>query len=311
MQNFSVTQFFRAFPDDRACLEHLRRVRWPDGITCAKCGRVTAHHLIAKRKCFSCQDCGTQVYPTVGTILQGSRTPLTVWLYVVFVLSHTRTGISAKQIERETGVTYKTAWRICQLVRAALAEGNPEPFTGTVEVDEAYVGGEPRYKGQSRPGRGTRKQPVFGIVERGDDGKPRRVRAFVLDDTQRATVLPIIERHVAAGADVNSDEYGVYRPLAERYRHKVVRHHRWEYAREDVDEGTGEVRSVHTNSIKGFWSQVKNGVRGVHRGVSPRYLQRYVDEYAARFSHAKGETPMFDVFLSRIAGAGQPAATLP
>lgn len=318
MQKFTVAQFIREFSTEAKCIAHLAELRFPDGITCPKCEQVTEHYLIAKRKCYECKECGNQFYPTKGTIFYRSRTPLTVWFYVVFQMAQTRCGVSAKEIERQTGVTYKTAWKMCQLVRAALAEGSLDAMRGTVEIDEAYVGGKPRYKGQSRRGRGTRKQPVFGIVERGEDGRVNRVRGFVVSDTQRDTLLPIIADNVEDGSTVYSDEYAVYRPLGDLgYGHDWVQHRRWQYAKEEVNYDTGEVLSaegqnpVHTNSIEGFWSHVKGGVTSVHKGVSPRYLQRYVDEFAFRHSNAKKETPMFTAMLSRIADAGQPSATLP
>ena len=318
MQKYTVAQFIREFNTEAKCIAHLAELRFPDGIPCPKCQEVAGHYLIEKRKCYECKKCGNQFYPTKGTIFYRSRTPLTVWFYVVFQMAQTRCGVSAKEIERQTGVTYKTAWKMCQLVRAALAEGSFEPMKGTVEIDEAYVGGRPRYKGQSRRGRGTKKQPVFGLVERDEDGKVKRVRGYVVSDTRRATLLPIIAENVEDGSTVYSDEYAVYRPLADMgYGHDWVQHRRWQYAKEAVDYDTGEVLSdegenpIHTNSIEGFWSHVKGGVTSVHKGVSPRYLQRYVDEFAFRHSNAKAETPMFAAMLSQIAGAGQPSATLP
>ena len=111
MQKYTVAQFIREFATERACIEHLARLRWPDGILCPKCEDHTTHYLIESRKCYECKGCGTQTYPTVDTIFHKSRTSLTVWFYVVFQMAKTRVGVSAKQIERETGVTYKTAWR--------------------------------------------------------------------------------------------------------------------------------------------------------------------------------------------------------
>ena len=316
MQKYTVAQFIREFATERSCVEYLARVRWPEGIVCPKCEERTTHYLIEKRKCYECKECRTQTYPTKGTVFYRSRTPLTVWFFVVFQMAKTRTGVSAKEIERQTGVTYKTAWRMCTLVRAALEDTGGDPFSGTVEVDEVYMGSrKPRRPGQRKPGRGTihgsvPKTPVIGVVERDDTGKPVRVRAKVTPKVKRATVLPFIEDNVESGARVYTDEYGIYRPLEDRgYRHDFVRHKVKQYAVEVVDEDTGEVRNVHTNAIEGFWSQVKGGVLNVHRGVSPKYLQRYVDEFAFRFSHAKGEEPMFLAMLGRIASAGPQTAS--
>lgn len=295
MKRYTLQDYLRDFSTVRGCLEHLRAQRWPDGITCQKCERVTGHHLIESRKCYSCQECGTQTYPTAGTIFHKSRTPLPIWFYIIFQMAQTRCGISAKQIERETGVTYKTAWRLCQLVRAMLTERRS--LSGVVEVDETYVGGKPRRKGESKPGRGTKKTPVVGIVER--DGA---VQTYVVPNVKSSTVLPLIEGTVEPGSTVYTDEYGIYNSLSERgYEHDRVKHRAKEYARGDV----------HTNSIEGFWSLVKNGITGVYHGVSPKYLDRYVGVYAFRYSHRDDEEPMFLTFLNRAAQSEQHAAMRP
>jgi transposase len=320
MNRYSLSDYLRDFGNERACLEYLTRQRWPDGITCAKCQRKTRHHLSLKRKRYYCQDCGAPTFPTAGTIFHKSRTPLPIWFFVFFQMAQTRCGVAAKEIERQTGVTYKTAWRLCQLVRASLQDRDETAalFSGVVEVDEVYMGSrKPRRKGQRKSGRGTihgtvPKVPVVGIVERDEEGMPVRVRARVTEDVTRATVLPFIEETVAPGSRVYTDEYGIYEPLGGRgYRHDFVRHKAKQYAYEAVDDATGEVHNVHTNAIEGFWSQVKGGVLNVHRGVSARYLQRYVDEFAFRFSHAKGEEPMFLAMVSRAACSGRHAARLP
>ena len=323
MNRLALTDFLSRFSTETDCLAHLVAVRWPGGIPCADCGRITKHHPSKKRRCYDCQECGAQTYPTAGTIFHRTRTSLPTWFYVVWQLSHTRTGTSAKQIERETGVTYKTAWRMCHLVRAALAD-DADPgaeaalFSGTVEVDEVYMGSrKPRRPGQRKRGRGVihgsvPKTPVVGIVERGGDGLPVRVRARVTPDVKGSTVLPFIEETVEGGSRVYTDELNIYDSLGDRgYAHDVVRHKAKEYAYDVWDEETGEVRNVHTNAIEGFWSQVKGGVLNVHRGVSPKYLQRYMDEFAFRFSHRADDRPMFLTMIDRAASAGPLSATLP
>ena len=140
MQSYTFRDFRRDFPDDDTCLDWLKSYRWPEGISCKKCGRVTKHHRVRSRPCFECDWCGTHVHPTAGTIYHKSRTPLTVWFHTIYLMAQTRGGISAMQVQRETGVTYKTAWRMCNLIRKALAEDG-DPLTGTVEIDDTYVGG--------------------------------------------------------------------------------------------------------------------------------------------------------------------------
>lgn len=166
MERYTLRHFISEFPDDVACLEWLKNYRWADGIHCEKCGRVTKHHLVLRRKSYSCQECGRHVHPTANTIFHKSSTLLTQWFYAVFLMASTRCGISAKQVERELGVTYKTAWRMCKLIRDRLADDS-DPFSGNngdVEADETYVGG--KAPGGKR-GRGAdKKTAVFGIAQR-------------------------------------------------------------------------------------------------------------------------------------------------
>src|SRR5258706_15571258 len=151
MLPFTLKAFEKQFPDDATCLEWLRNYLYPDGIHCNACEAVTKHHRVKSRPSYSCDHCGHHVHPTAGTIFHKSPTPLTVWFYAIYLMASTRGGISAKQIERETGVTYKTAWRICHLIRQRLNEGI-DPMTGEIEADESYFGG--KMKGGKR-GRGS------------------------------------------------------------------------------------------------------------------------------------------------------------
>ena len=134
MERYTITQLNRDFPNDDACLEWLENYLYPDGIFCETCGRVTKHYKIASRRSYSCDFCGHHVHPTAGTIFEKSTTPLKLWFHAIFLMSSTRCGISAKQIERETGVTYKTAWRMFRQIRSLLCE-EPEKLQGTVEMD--------------------------------------------------------------------------------------------------------------------------------------------------------------------------------
>jgi transposase-like protein len=284
MKKYTLKDFETEFPDDKACLEYIKNKRYPNGITCKNCGVINArHHYNASRKCFTCQWCGWHIHPTAGTIFHKSSTPLPLWFYAIYLMSQTRTGISAKQLERELGVTYKTAWRIFKMIRSRLDTG-ASVCAGDVEVDETYVGGVRKGK----RGRGASgKTPVVGAVER--KGK---VKATVVTNTKVDTVLPIVERAVEKGATVHTDEYNVYNGLSEKgYTHERVNH----------SNGVFVVGNTHTNTIEGFWAQVKNAVRGVHHGVSPDYLQHYINEYAFRYNHRMDVTPMFLMILDRTA----------
>ncbi|VAW43427.1 hypothetical protein MNBD_CHLOROFLEXI01-1787 [hydrothermal vent metagenome] len=186
MKKYSIRDLRKDFPDDTACLEWLKNYRWPEGIHCHKCDKVTKHHLVLKRKSYSCQECGNHVHPTASTIFHKSSTFLTLWWHAVYLMAQTRGGISAKQIERKIGVTYKTAWRMCKLIRQQLDE-NKSSFSSEVEADETYVGG--KKKGDKR-GRGSEnKTAVLGIVER-----KGRIHTQIIPNAKKVTLQPIVEK---------------------------------------------------------------------------------------------------------------------
>ena len=283
MQRYTITQFNQDFPDDDACLEWLKDYRWPDGIHCVNCGKVTKHHRMSTRKSYSCQECGHHVHPTAGTIFHKSRTPLKLWFYAVYVMAATRGGISAKQIERETGVTYKTAWRMFNKIRSRLDDGS-DPLSGTVEVDETYIGGKRRggKRGRGAPG----KTVAIGLAER-----KGRIRAVKAENVRAATVLPIVRSHVLPRSTVYTDELASYNRLTKMgYAHGRIHHAAKVYV----------MGAVHTNNIEGFWSQFKRGVSDVYHAISAKYLQHYLNEYAFRYNHRGDREPMFRTMLRRV-----------
>lgn len=292
MTKFTLKDFQQIFSNDDICLDYIRFKRYPERIDCPKCGKNGLFHHDKGKKSYSCDHCGYQISPTAGTIFHKSPTPLTIWFYVIYLMAQTRGGISAKQIQRETGVTYKCAWRMCKQIRSMLSE-NHDPFTGEVEADEAYFGGEEKNKHASKrtahaQGRSIKtKTPVFGIANRGGKLEARAVK-----NVQANIILPIVWANVKQGAQVYTDEYQVYNALPVMgYKHGIVPH-------ADKIYVSG---NAHTNSIEGFWSQCKNGIRGVYHAVSAKYLQHYLDEYAFRYNHRNDITPMFLSFLSLAA----------
>jgi len=282
MDKYTTKDFEKEFPDDASCLEWIKNYLWPDGIHCPECDKVTKHHRVTGRQCYACDYCGHQVHPLGNTIFRKSATPLRVWFQVMYRMASTRCGISAKQIQRETGVTYKTAWRMFKQIRSLLGEANPA-LTGEVEVDETYVGG----KAHGKRGRGAEnKAKVLGAAQR--QGK---VIASVVPDVKEHTVIPFIAQNVQQDATLFTDEFSSYDPMARiGYKHLRIDHSAKVYVR----------RNVHTNNIEGFWSLVKRGIDGVYHSVSPNYLQSYLDEYSFRYNHRKDQIPMFKNFLNQI-----------
>ena len=287
---YSLFEFERQFPDDGACLEYLVSKLYPDGIYCPTCGRVTKHHRETNRPSYACQYCGHHEHPLVGTIFENSATSLRLWFYAIYLMASTRCGIAAKQLERELGVTYKTAWRMFHKIRTLLEQGD-DVFDGTVDADEMYVGGRRRGTKRGRPGVDSHKTPVFGMAQRKTDEQAGRVAATVVRDTKRATVLPHVKKKVLPESMIYTDEYKVYDTLGkEGYQHERVHH-----AEEVWVSG-----DVHTNTIEGFWSLAKRGIGGVYHSVSSKHLQSYLDEYVFRYNNRGDERGMFMAFLERI-----------
>ena len=271
---YTRNQFDKDFPNDDVCLEQIKQQRWPSGmIYCATCEKERKHYRVTGRMAYACDRCGNHVYPLVGTIFQKSTTPLRIWFQAMYLMGSTRCGISAKQIQRETGVTYKTAWRMFNQIRKLMAE-EPTMLSGEVELDEAYIGGKVRYSGSKNEWRG-----------RGFATRP------LSRDRCSGAVEPLAQAHILPGSTVYADELPGYKRLNERgYAHKRVHHAARVYVH----------GNAHVNTIEGFWSLLKNGIRGVYHSVSAKYLQSYVNEYVFRYNHRRDETPMFGIIESQV-----------
>jgi transposase len=282
-QKYTVTDFQREFPSDDACLEFVKEQRWPGGVVlCVMCGEKRKHYRVTGRMAYACQGCGNHAFPLAGTIFHKSTTPLLTWFFVIRLMASTRVGVSAKHIQRETGVTYKTAWRMMKQVRQLM--GEDIKLSSPVEMDEAYFGGSDSNK-HSHLRKGG-KAPVLGIVER-----QGRVVARVMPDVKKVSVLPVVAEVLHPRTMIYTDGAVVFEQLqwmGQNHKHKAVNHsigHRQGYA--------------HTNTIDGFWSLVKRGLAGVYYQVGADYLQSYLNEYAFRYNRRQVMRPMFRQLAER------------
>jgi transposase len=307
--SYSLMEFMADFPDDETCLVWLWRSRYAlnEAATeahCPKCEEIRnfkRYSAKQRRQDWTCTSCGHHIHPTAGTIFHKSSTSLQLWFYAMYLMTSTRCGISAKQLERELGVTYKTAWRMFTLIRNELMDdGDDVTLTGEVEMDETFVGGKPRLADKRRiramaEAAGTslhsaagkwadeKKIPVFGMVERNRADSTGyhagRVVARVVPSIRAATLAPHMVRHIEVGTKVYTDEGKSYRGLKnEGWDHYTVKHKESVYVDGDA----------HTQSIDGFWSLVKRGISGTHFHVSAKWLQGYLNEYAWRYNR-RGE----------------------
>lgn len=279
----SILQFSKLYPDDDACLEKLFRDRYPNPM-CPACGRAGNYYRVSKRAKYICA-CGKhEISPKAGTIFEKSATDLVKWFFAIYLFAQSRNGVAAKEIERACDVTYKTAWRMAKEIRKTMYD-LPSLQDGDVEADETLVGG----RRHGKRGRGAEgKTIVFGTLQR--EGV---LNTHVVENVKAATLLPHFTDHVAKGTRLITDELKSYRKIARimGVEHKTVQHGAKEYAKPD---------GTHTNSIEGFWSQLKRSIHGTFHVVSPKYLSSYVSEFAWRYNHREHPVPMFDLLLGRV-----------
>lgn len=289
MEDLGFNVYDERFKDPFLAADYLESLRWPNGPVCPHCGVIDEKHYLLKsktRKLWKCRACRKQFTVTVGTIFEGSHIGLHKWLLAFYLLCSSKKGMSAHQLHRMLGVTYKTAWFMCHRIRYAMEQ---PPFqrqlTGTVEVDETYVGGkqrrsnvkqfaplDPKQPDKRRTGRGSEnKTPVVALVER-DGGE---VRSFRMANVTADSLGGAIRRNVAREAHLRTDSFSSYKKVGAEYASHETVDHTFEYVRGDA----------HTNTAENFFSLLKRGINGVYHHVSEAHLQRYLAEFDFRYNN--------------------------
>lgn len=288
---FTFKQFQAQYPDDDACLRAILERRYGKADACPKCGIVGLLTKIEGRRAFACKE-GCHTYPCAGTIFEHSSTFLTLWFHAMYLMTATRNGVSAKELQRQLGVTYKCAWRIGHQLRDLMSQRakaqTPGPLFGHVEMDETYIGGR-RKGGRGRGQFMKNKSVVFGMVQR-----QGALQGHVVANENADTLMPIIQANVAPGTTISTDRAPGYKPLTRHgFKHDRVNHQAGEWVRGDV----------HTNTIEGFWSHLKRGIKSTHASVSRQHLQKYVDEFAFRYNNREAPADMFARLLRQVSRA--------
>lgn len=281
---YTMTDFEVQFPNDDACIEYLFRARYGSLKVCPTCEKKTNFFRIKKRKCYVCQFCGYQLHPLANTIFHKSDTGPRKWFRVIFLFSKSKNGVSAMEIQRLLGVTYKTAWRMGKQIRILFSKTRGK-LSKIVESDDTYYGA--RKAGKRGRGAGG-KSAIMGFVQRGGE-----VRAKIVPNLQGQNVIPIANENIEPGTKIITDDFAGYRYFkTEGFDHVTVNHAQKEYAR----------GIAHTNTIEGFWSQLKRGINGTYHHVSPKYLQSYVDEFSYRYNLRNADdASFFPSMLSEVA----------
>jgi transposase-like protein len=279
------------YATDERCREALMHLRWPDGVKCLRCGhdKVTP---VKARKVFDCNACHYQFSVTVGTTFNDSHLSLTKWFLITYLMCESKKGISASQVYRMLGKkSYKTAWYLCHRIRAAMKDAMPEPLTGTVEMDETYIGG--RRRGSGIRGRGADKEIVFGIKQRGGE-----LRFFHAADVKSGTLAQYIRENVSGDVDViMTDDFASY-PFAldkaghSRSKHRAIKHSSGIYVDGDLT----------TNGIESAFSLLKRGILGTWHKISAKHLEAYLDEMTFRFNNRTNPYLFRDTMLKLIEG---------
>lgn len=282
-----------ASPDN--CRAYLVARRWPNGVTCPRCG---SQRVIFQPK-YNRWQCGAshplrQFTSKTGTVMEDSPIGLDKWLTAMWQIVNCKNGISSYEVHRAIGITQKSAWFLDHRIRFALGMGSSDKLSGEVEADETFIGGKARFMHLSKrrkkitaPGPKD-KVAVMGMLERGGE-----VRAFVVPNNRRKHLQPRVREHVEAGSAIFTDELKSYRGLEADYAHQVI-DHAVEYVR----------GNVHTNGMENFWSLLKRGLHGTYVSVEPFHLFRYIDEQSFRFNNRKGMTDSdrFSLAVSQIVG---------
>jgi len=273
------------YSDENAARAHLEALRWPNGVTCPLCGGVDKVKALQGKSMgpgwYWCGSCGDKFTVRVGSVFERSHIPLHKWLLGFRLMASSKKGISAHQLHRTLGITYKSAWFMAHRIREAMADTDQTPMGGDgspVEVDEAYIGGSgyelkttaAGSKWQPKRGHGD-KMMVVTLVERGG-----RARSVKVDNMTAETVSNIIARNVRQDSRLMTDESSIYPGIGRKMKsHETVHHKRKEYARGDVT----------TNTVEGYFSIFKRGMKGVYQHCSERHLQRYLSEFDFRYSN--------------------------
>jgi transposase-like protein len=279
----------RAFAEEDACLDFLEALRWPEGVRCLRCGGENISKITRKTKSknkrtrlYQCLGCkGYQFSTTTGTIFADSHLPLSKWFLAIALMLNAKKSLSARQMQRDLGVGYQTAWYLCHRIRKAMEEGDLPKFTGVTETDETYVGGRYDKRRKRRP---WEKQAVMGFAERNG-----RVEAYPIPVVSKTILVGKIKDRVSTEAEmVITDELAAYKSVAQTHRHEVINHIR-EWVR----------GMIHTNTIENFWSLFKRGVIGSFHKVSAKHLHRYLAEFTYR-TNRRREGDIFVVTLARL-----------
>ena len=283
-------EFNKKFPTELACIKYFIKIRYKNDIRCHHCNEKQVYHRADLPKMFQCASCGNSFSIFKDTIFEKSSTDLRKWMYAIHLFLNGKKGISALQLKREIGVTYKTAWRMLKQIRIAMGNGDNIEFKNAiVRMDETYMKTNKKDNDNDKHGgnmgRSTKNNtPIVALHSN------NTIKAFATEDTKAHTLLDIAFNNIEEGSEIHTDEYSSYKSFDMFYNHKSVNH-----SKEFVRNG------VHTNNLENFFGTMKRGIYGIYHHISKKYLQNYVNEYCFRYNNRK-DINVFDLLLSQCVG---------
>jgi len=279
----NLVELIEQFKSEDRCRELLEMLRWPAGVCCVRCGNTSVSKL-QKRNQYECNGCRYQFSVTAGTVFHDSHLPLWKWFLATYLICEAKKGLSANQLKRMLGVSYKTAWYLSHRIREAMKSDTSQKLRGIVEADETFVGGKYDRRRKREP---NAKPCVVGVIQRGGD-----VRASKVPSRGARAIATFLKESVEPGTTLMTDEYAGYQKVGKLYKHNSVNHSKLEYV-----EGL-----THTNSIENFWSLFKRGLVGSFHKVSEKHLDRYLDEFTYRFNGREDEQLFQNTLRNMVKG---------
>mgnify|MGYP001572230597 FL=1 len=280
LKSLDMMQLMERFGSEKECRDVLAELRWPDGVTCPRC-EGTEYAYDSERYVYDCYSCNYQFSALVGSVFQDTKLPLRKWFMATLLMVEAKKGMSANQMKRTIGVSYKTAWYLCHRIRFAMAQVNTEQLGGQIEVDETFIGGKVRGKGHGYRGN---KSVVVGVVQRKGE-----IRLQVASGTDRETLHTIIHKHVSPDApNIFTDEWAAYKGIGDKDTiHETVNHKAEDWGRGDA----------HTQTVESVWSLLKRSIVGSYHKVSVKHLDAYLDELEWRFNNRENKYLFRDTLI--------------
>jgi transposase len=292
MKKLTIAEFNKRFPDSDACLEHLFKIGYSNYSECPECKKAFKYARVKDRKAYQCSNCSNQIYPTAGTVFHQSTTPLNYWFTAIYMFTTTRNGVSAKELERQLDVCYKTALRMAHQIKKLMIDSNTDMLAGEIQIDETYFGMLSKNmhssdKKEMKPGGGS-KIGVMGMIE-----KEGRIVTKVLGEETNAnqTFHAIVKENISPDSTIITDAFPAYKNLKKSFKtHVRVDHNKNEYVKDGFS----------TNRIENYWSTLKRMIKGTHIHVSKKHLSKYIAENSFRYTNRKQPEKMFDLILNRV-----------